>query len=111
MTETKTPPISIDEAKKVIAEIEAKIEEQRQEMLHAGMATALADRLIERVAACIGAERSGIRLAEAPDRLARQRHLAHRHEERKPAPVVAQGLVGLVGLTEPFGGLGIEIQL
>ena len=49
-------------------------------MLHAGVAAALADRLVERVAARLRAELATIGLAEAADRVGGELHLAHRHE-------------------------------
>ncbi len=54
--------------------------EERQPMLHAGEAPALAHRLVERVVAEHGAEGGAIALAEAADRLLRQHRLARRDE-------------------------------
>ena len=54
--------------------------EQRQPMLHAGIAPALADRLVEPVVSGRRAEGRHIGLPEAPDALGRELDLAHRHE-------------------------------
>ena len=62
--------------------IEQRVElgvEQRQPVLHAGMAAAFRDRLVERIARR-GAERFHIALAETADRLGGELKLGHRHE-------------------------------
>ena len=61
--------------------VEERVEplvEERQPVLHAGKAAALADGGIERVVARRRAEGRDVAAAEAADRLGRQRHLAHR---------------------------------
>ena len=54
--------------------------EQRQPVLHAGVAAALADRLVENILAPRRAEAADVVAAETGDRLLRQHHLAHRHQ-------------------------------
>ena len=75
--------------------VEHRIEplvEERQPMLHAGEAPALADRGVERVVARRRAERLDVGAAEAADRLRRQRHLAHRLQRHRLA--LAGGALG-----------------
>ena len=70
-----------DRAMAEIVEQRAELRvEQRQEMLHAGMAAAFAHRRVERVAGGVAAETRDIGLPETTDRLGRELHLAHRHE-------------------------------
>ena len=54
--------------------------EQRQPVFEPGRAAPLADRLVKLVAACLAAKLRRVSAAETADRLARQLHLAHRHE-------------------------------
>ena len=63
--------------------VEQRVElvvEQRQPVLHAGMAAAFADRLVEQVARVGRAERRHIAGAEAPDRVGRELEFGDRHE-------------------------------
>ena len=59
--------------------VEAVVE-QRHPVFEAGIAPALAHGLVEPVVAGRGAEARQIALAEAPDRLGGELHLAHRHQ-------------------------------
>ena len=76
--------------------IEQSIEllvEQREPMLHAGIAAALAHRFVQNVVRRGGAEFFRIALAEAADGFRRELELAHGHElERAQLPRTALGL-------------------
>ena len=73
----------VEDHRRVGQVVEERLEplvEERQPVLHAGEAAALAHRLVERIARRHGAEGGPIVLAEAADRLLAQHHLAGRHE-------------------------------
>ena len=76
--------------------VEQRVEpvvEQRQPVLHAGMAAAFAHRLVEQVVRRRRAERRDIAGAEAPDGLGRELELGDRHEIER-----AQLVDGALGL-------------
>ena len=82
--------LRVEQQRRVAEIIEQRVEfvvEQRQPMFGAGMAAALADRFVKRVAARLAAKARRIGLAEAAHRLADELQLAHRHEvERAQLP-------------------------
>ena len=67
-------------ARQVVEQRVEVVVEERQPVLHAGIAPALADRLVEPVVAGRRAEGRHIGLPEAPDALGGELDLAHRHE-------------------------------
>ena len=82
---------------------------QRQPMLHAGMAAALADGFVELIAVYMPAELGDIGLAEAFHRLRGQRHLAHRHEIERAQLRQAALALGIEG-TDGFQRVAEEIE-
>ncbi len=72
--------------------------EQRQPMLHAGVALAGADRLVERIVRRRRAESLDIAAAEALLGLAAERHLAHRHQRQLLHDLARALRLGIEGL-------------
>jgi len=85
------------------------IMEERQPVLHAGIAAALGYRRIQGVVAGRRAEEREIVLAEAADRLRRQRDFAHRIEIER-AGLTNRALAGRVEGADRFQGVTEEVE-